>query len=125
MTLEAGLLRHRVTIELFQAQVDTSGNVIQNPQTGEVTFAWSEIGTVWAAIEPMSAREFIAAQAIHSKITTRITVRPFDGLSAKCRLLHTNRYGTHVYNVEGVLPDKESGLEYWTLPCSEGVSDGQ
>lgn len=125
MTLEAGLLRHRVRIELYQAQLDTSGNVIQNPETGEISYAWDLVGEVWASIEPVSAREFIAAQAIQSKITTRITVRPFDGLNAKCRLIHANRHGTRIYNVEGVLPDKESGMEYWTLPCSEGISDGQ
>lgn len=30
-----------------------------------------------------------------------------------------------VYNIAGVLPDNMSGLEYITLPVSEGVNDGE
>ena len=33
-------------------------------------------------------------------------------------------HGGKVYNIHGVLPDMRSGLEYLTLPVSEGVSDG-
>ncbi|HEM0058926.1 TPA: head-tail adaptor protein, partial [Escherichia coli] len=29
-----------------------------------------------------------------------------------------------LYSIEGILPDPDSGLEYLTLACSEGVKDG-
>ena len=32
-------------------------------------------------------------------------------------------HGVLVYNIHGVLWDKDSGLEYMTLPASMGVSD--
>jgi len=35
------------------------------------------------------------------------------------RLYHAAK--DQYYNIEGVLSDKDSGLEYITLPCSEGV----
>lgn len=117
MTLAAGLLRHRVVIEEYVPITDTSGEPIQDSQTGEITYVWSVFAEVWAAIEPISAREFIAAQAQQSKVTTRITIRHRPGVTAGMRVLHLGK----IFNIEGVLTDKVSGLEYLTLPCSEGV----
>lgn len=112
MTLEAGSLRHRVTIK---RQV-----IGQNSENGARTTAWETVATVWAAIAPMSAREFVAANALQSKVTTRIVIRYRSGLKASMRVQH----GAKVYNIEGVLADKESGIEYLTLACSEGVNNG-
>lgn len=109
--LKAGKLRHRVVI---QRPVET-----QNSTTGATTVTWQDVATVWAAIEPLSAREFIAAQAENSKVSTRITVRYRADLTHEMRLYHAAK--DKIYNIEGVLSDKESGLEYLTLPCSEGV----
>lgn len=117
MPIDAGLLRHRVTIQDFQSLLDTDGDVIQDPNTGNVPKEWVTVAEVWAAIEPMSAREFVAAQAQMSKVTTRITIRRNAAVSAGMRLLHNGM----IYNIEGVLADKDSGLEYQTLPCSQGV----
>ena len=112
--MQAGKLRHRIT---FQALGQT-----QDPVTGEMVDGWS---TVWdkvpASVEPLSAREFIAAQATQSEITTRIVIRRRDGVLPTMRILHR---GT-VYNIEGILPDAVSGLKYLTIPCSGGVSDGR
>jgi SPP1 family predicted phage head-tail adaptor len=74
---------------------------------------------VWASIEALSAREFIAAQAEDSKVNTRITIRYRSGINAKMRLYHEAK--DVYYNIEGVLSDKDSGLEYLTLPCSSGL----
>ncbi|EXF45266.1 head-tail adaptor [Pseudomonas sp. BAY1663] len=113
MALKAGRLRHRVDI---QARQD-----VQDPDTGDVTPTWV---TVWpnvpAAIEPLSAREFIAAQAVQSQVVARITMRYREGLDASMRILHKST----VYNIAGLLPDKDSGLEYFTVPVSAGVNNG-
>lgn len=111
--LKAGKLRHRITI---QQQVE-----VQNPDNGAMSVDWSNVATVWAAIEPLSAKEFIASESETSKITTRVTIRFRTDVTAKMRLLHNKKGVDFYYNVEGVLPDKDSGLEYLTLPCSEGV----
>ena len=54
--MDPGKLRHRITIQRKQQT--------QNPQTGALLTAWVTEATVWAAVEPLSAREFIAAQAV-------------------------------------------------------------
>lgn len=110
-TIEAGRLRHRVTI---QSQTQT-----QNPLTGELTVTWTDVATVWAAVEPISAREFVAAQEPNARVTTRVTIRYLDGIEPSMRLLHRGRR----YNIHGVLEDMDSGREYLTLPVSEGVND--
>ena len=108
--LPAGKLRHRVVIEYPLEYQDT---------TGEVTAIWMPLAEVWAAIEPLSAREFTAAQAEQSKVVARVTVRYRSDITAKMRVWH--EYKDLVYNIEGVLSDKDSGLDYLTLAVSEGV----
>lgn len=113
MSLSAGRLRHRVDI---QQRAD-----VQDPVTGEMVPGWA---TVWpavpAAIEPLSAREFIAAQAIQSNISARIVIRYRDNMLPTMRILHKGR----IYNPAGWLPDPVRGNEYLTAPCSEGVNEG-
>lgn len=81
---------------------------------------WTDVAEVWAAVEPASVREFIASQQMQSEIVARITIRYRAGLTAQMRILHRDR----IYNPQGWLADPESGLEYLTAPCSEGVNDG-
>ncbi|PJM66652.1 phage head closure protein [Achromobacter ruhlandii] len=111
MSLEAGRLRHRVAIERFSST--------QDPITGAITESWTEIAKVWAAVEPLSAREFVQSAAGQSEVTTRITIRARDILATD-RIIHR---GT-VYNIRGVLADRDSGLEYITLPVGTGVNEG-
>lgn len=124
MSLEAGRLRHRVRIEQLENLLDSNGEAIQDENTGEVARAWVEVATVWAAVEPLSAREFIQSQATQSQISARIVIRFREGLNAAMRLVHVRRSMPDViYNIHGFLADKESGLEYFTIPVSAGVSD--
>ena len=123
MTLAAGRLRHRVLIEHYVLDVDSNGDVIQDEQTGATTGQWVEFATVWAAIEPLSAREFLAAQATQSQVTARIVIRHLEGLNAAMRLVNmVNGARGTIYNPAGFLADPVSGLEYLTIPVSAGVS---
>lgn len=121
MNIEAGRLRHRITLQAPRDLLDSNGDVIQNQETGEVARVWEDVATVWAAIEPLSAREFIAAQAVQSKVTTKIIIRHRE-VDASWRALHVRGILTTVYNIHGVIPDPDSMLEWITLPCSSGVS---
>lgn len=125
MSIEAGRLRHRVRIESYDDVRDSSGEVIQDEVTGAVSQEWVEVATVWAAIEPLSAREFLQSQSMQSQITARITIRYRDGLNAAMRLVHV-RTGRDdvIYNPHAFLADKESGLDYLTIPCSQGTGQG-
>jgi SPP1 family predicted phage head-tail adaptor len=100
----------------FEKRIDQ-----QDPETGEIVPVWSKVHTsVPAAIEPLSAREFLSAKSMQSEVTTRIVVRYRPGLNATMRIKH----GSRIYNPEGFLADKESGRDYLTIPCSEGVNEG-
>jgi len=124
MSIEAGRLRHRVRIEQSVLVVDSNGDAIQDPNTGETTNEWVEVATVWAAIEPISGREFIQSQSTQSQITARIVIRFREGINAAMRLVHVRRnMADTTYNIHALLADKESGLEYITMPVSTGVSD--
>lgn len=115
--LDAGKLRHRLTIQKLQNVADSSGEV--QDSNGDLVQEWVDVATVWGAIEPVSGREFISAQTEQSKIIARIVIRYRNDIDATMRIFHA--YKDAYYNIEGILSDKESGLEYLTLPVSEGV----
>lgn len=109
MALAAGRLRHRVTLQQpVQTRDDTTGEVIET---------YADVDEVWAAIEPLSAREFIQSAALQAQVIARITIRYRGDIQSTWRVAD----GAKVYKIEGVLEDKESGLEYLTLPVSRGV----
>lgn len=108
----AGDLRHRV---LIQEQVTTRDS------DGVAQTAWVDVATVWASVEPLSAREFIQSGQTQAAVTARITIRYRPGLLASMRLVHRGQ----TFNIAGLLPDKASGLEYITIPVAAGVNDGQ
>lgn len=116
MPLQAGGLKHRITIQRPIPVAD--------PDYGDKHPTWMDVKTVWAKISDLSVRELIAAQAPHSKVTTRITIRYLEGVDNTMRALHVKNGVTRVYNIEGVLDDPDSGLEYMTLAVSNGVNDG-
>lgn len=116
MSLASGKLRHRVTIQRPAYS--------QDPVTGEQTQSWSDVATVWASIEPLSAKEFIAAQSEQSQISCRIMIRNRE-IFTNWRIVHTVNGESNYYNIHGVLRDRNSGLEYLTMPCSLGITDGR
>ena len=125
MSLAAGELRHRVRIERYAEVPDSNGDPLRGDQ-GEFIRAWQEVATVWAAIQPLSAREFVQSAAMQSQIVGRIVIRQRSGLDAAMRLVHlVNGVPAAYYDPAGFLADKESGLEYLTIPVTAGVSDGQ
>lgn len=119
-TFYAGRLRHRVDIE---APVE-----VQDATTGEmVVQGWSAIATnVPAEIAPLSAREYLQSQALQSEVTARITIRYRTGVTAKMRCKHDDHKGTVTYYQIAGKPirDPNQGLEWLTLPCTEGVYNG-
>ena len=112
--MQSGKLRHRLSL---QEQGQT-----QDPNTGQLVVKWQEVDKLWASVEPLSAREFIAAKTHQSQVSARVVIRATDGINASQRLVDT-RTGA-VYNIEGVLRDPKSGHHWMTLPVSEGVNDG-
>lgn len=102
-------LRHRVTIE---RPVET-----QDPTSGAVAPTWTKYDDRWAEYVASSVREFIAAASNQSEVKGRFVLRADEGITAQMRILHRGK----IYQVLGVMPDPDSGLEYITVPVSEGV----
>lgn len=105
----AGKLRHKVQL---QTRVET-----QDATTGEMGVAWVTTAEPWAEIVPMSAREFIAAQAEQSEVRGRIVIRYRSNVDASMRVVYR---GEH-YVIHGVMRDAESGREHLTLMVGAGV----
>lgn len=112
--MRAGPLRHLVA---FQEKVKT-----RNPESGAVEYSWVDRWPrVFASIEPLSARDLLAAKAAQVELTARIVIRYRQGVAATMRIVHR---GT-VYAIAGKpIPDKNSGREYLTILVSEGLTDG-
>lgn len=124
MPIQAGRLRHRIQIQHYVELLDSNGLVVQDPDDGTVSRVWAAFHECWAAIEPLSAREFIQSQAMQSAVSERIVIRFIDGLNAGMRIVHTPIGRAQViYNIHGLLRDKDSGLEYITIPVSQGVNE--
>lgn len=112
--MQAGRLRQRIT---FQAQGE-----VQDPVTGEMLPGWVPVWeSVPASVEPLSARDLIAAQAGQSEVSGRMVIRYRSGVLPTMRILHRG----DVYNIQGQpMPDPVSGLEYLTILVAKGVNDG-
>lgn len=107
--LAAGRLRHRLRIE--------RPTLMQDPASGAGTTTWTTVADdVYAAIEPLSANSFIAAQTLKSKISVRIVIRYRSGLNTTMRLINTAD-GT-IYTPVAFMHDMDSGKDYLTIPAS-------
>jgi SPP1 family predicted phage head-tail adaptor len=105
--MRAGRLRHRVSIRALQPTKDGS--------TGQVTKTWVEVAMVFAAVEPVAAKAFTGGDQESSQVSTTVTIRWRAGIVPSMRIYH----GSRTLEIVGVLPDKKSGREFLTLPCSE------
>ncbi len=108
--MEPGRLRHRVTFEELTVTQDTDGAQEES---------WTPLfdRPISCEIKALSGRELIAAQAVQSKVSTRIVTRYRPGFKPSMRALHRGV----VYGVEAVIPDPESGIHWVTLMCTSGL----
>lgn len=126
--IDSGRLRHRVRVDRLVPLEDSNGDALQNPETGELLRDWVPVATLWAAVEPVSVREFLQSQAEQSEVVARIVIRWRADLEqlADLRFVHLRRdLDPLYYNPAGALPDVDSNREYLTVPCSRGLADGR
>lgn len=108
--MRAGELRKRVLIQQRSTGQDTSG--------GQLT-TWSDVATVWAAIEPMSGRELINAAAAQSEATHTVLLRYRPGIVPAMRI----NYQSRLFDIKAVLDENERH-RMLTLICAEGLNNG-
>lgn len=98
--MQAGRLRERVTLER-----KTAGAV--DPWGQPIPDAWESLATVWAAVEPLAGREYIAAQAAQSEVTTRIRIRWRGDVDSQIRVVHRGK----TYDVMSVIDPRSERRE--------------
>ena len=113
--MQAGTLRKRITFQTRDVSVDSFG---------QQATSWTDAFTMWAGIEPLSAREVFAAQGVQSEISHKITVRYRVELSnltadAAMRVVHAGR----LFNIQGMrsIDERHRTIE---LYATEGLSNG-
>jgi SPP1 family predicted phage head-tail adaptor len=83
---DPGKLNHRLTLEAPAETPDGAGGV---------TRSYSPVATLWAHVEPLSARGAVEAQALGANVTHRIRIR----YSADITLRHRLRDGMRVFRI--------------------------
>ena len=101
--MKAGQLNQRVTIERLTETED---------KYGDSTSEWVTAATVWAAVEPLVGREFMAAMQAQASVSTRIRMRYRPGVTPADRVTHEGR----VYGIESVI-DVRAGHRELVLMC--------
>lgn len=101
--MQAGKLRHRVTLQKLpdEPNRNTFGEEMDDDSQ------WDDVATVWASVEPLSARERLTAQQLYGEVTGRIRMRYYPGLHPKMRAVFENRK----FNIEGIVNKDERNIE--------------
>ncbi|EIX9711374.1 phage head closure protein [Klebsiella pneumoniae] len=110
--MQAGRLRHRITIQRFTSSRSPSGQPVE---------IWEDGATIWAEVKGISGRELLAAGAERSDATIRVWSRYRKDISSASRLkVLTGPFKGAVLNVTGPpVPDiKGTRLE---ILCKQGT----
>lgn len=108
----AGELQHIVELYSLVEEQDSSGDIVR---------AYVSQGNAYAAYQPFSSRELIAAQGQKSEASVRFVIRFRDDVDTS----YAVQFRGKRYQVLGAQPDSWSGVEYLTLTCSTLPVDSQ
>lgn len=100
-----GALRHYLTIERPLEVPDGAGGMSR---------AFVMLDAVWGLIEPMSGTELRSEDRLVQRLTQRITIRTFPGLTAAHRFTRCGR----AYEIRAVREDVPA-RGYMTCHCEE------
>jgi len=103
----AGKLRHRVTIE----------RAAESHVQGEVTKKWEALATVWALIEPLTTREYLALASMHDQVSHRVVIRRRSDLAITGAM--RIRYGSRIFELVGPPRNLDEADRVLELICRE------
>lgn len=118
--MRAGDLRRRVSIQTRSTTQDA---------LGQPMLVWADYMTgVPAAIEALSGRELLAAQAVSTEVSHQMTLRYSTLLAdpvlvAAMRVVYVNAGVTRYFNINAVMNMDERNKQI-DLICAEGVNLG-
>lgn len=103
--MRAGRLKHRITIEKPEQTKD---------EFGQLTKTWVTVCSTRAAIDPISGKEYFAAQQINNAINYKITIHYRLGIKSSYRI----KYKERIFEIHAPLNPKEANREL-QLMCEE------
>lgn len=104
--MRAGELRHKVIIQKISDNV----NSFNQPDEDD----WVDVATARAAINPLSGREFFAAEQNNSEVTHKVKMRYIAGVLPNMRI----KFGTRYFGIIAVLNVEERNRELQIM-CKE------
>lgn len=113
MSLAAGDLRHRITIETPTRQVD---------ETGETIVTWSASAEYWAEVKPLGSREVVVADQVQGQASYLVRMRwnpPV--ITSDCRIVWNGK----TLNLSGPPRDPDGLKVEMLLDCTEGLGNGR
>lgn len=105
--IDPGLLRSRLAVEAPMETDDGAGGVSRSYET---------IATVWAEVTPVSAARAIEAERTGARVTHRIAIRYFGGITTKHRL----RDGDRLFRIVS-LRDRDGRKRFLSIEAEELV----
>ena len=109
--IDAGKMRHRITFQKFDGTVDSGGDIRDDADAN-----WDDFLTCWAAIDPVSGREFYVAEQSQSEITHKIRCRYHAGIKAEMRISCDSR----IFEIRSII-DWEERHESFLIMARELV----
>jgi SPP1 family predicted phage head-tail adaptor len=97
---------------------------IAQDASGAQVDSWTDLGDLWASIEPLNGRELIAAQAVQSEISHKITIR-YQSQFANPQQIAAMRikYKGRLFNIHGSINIGEANRKIEIL-ATEGLNPG-
>ncbi len=106
--MQAGRLRHRVTIERLTGERGDAGGISDE---------WQVIGTRWASVKPLTGREWVQAAAANTEISHDVMTRA-DSLTATLTPRDRLRFKGRTLDIQAVMDTDERGQEM-RIMCKE------
>ncbi len=109
--IDPGKMRHRITFQEFDGEADDYGDPLETDDSH-----WNDVVTTWAAIDPISGREFYAAEQSQSEVSHKVRLRYRPGITTAMRI----SFGSRRFKIISVI-DWEERHESLLLMCKELV----
>ena len=99
--MRIGELKQRITLQRRS---------ITQSSSGEPTETWTDLGTRWANVTPLSAKEYQLAQQTNADITHKVTIRYTNNFTPTT----TDRfiYNGRTFHIDSIINVDEANTEY-------------
>ena len=106
--MQAGKLRHRVTLQRLTGDRGPAGGVND---------AWADIGIRWASVRPLTGREWTAAAAANTQVSHDVMLR-HDSLTTTLTPRDRLIFESRIFDIQAAIDVEERGREI-RLMCVE------